>query len=91
MQDIFAVVFLTARGRHPPVDLGRYPWSLAVIAARPVYGWLLDRSGHGELLLLLGLALAIGVGAESFDQVGLKPDLGALVVGLTLATPPAGP
>ncbi|MDG2111090.1 MAG: cation:proton antiporter [Actinomycetota bacterium] len=64
---------------------------LAVIAARPVYAWFIDRSGHGELLLLLGLALAIGVGAETFDQVGLKPDLGALVVGLTLASHPRAP
>ena len=43
-------------------------------------------SGHGELLILLGFALAVGVGADAFDQVGLKPDLGALIVGLTLAT-----
>jgi hypothetical protein len=30
--------------------------------------------------------LAIAVGAEAFDQVGLKADLGALVVGVRLAT-----
>ena len=64
-----------------PPSIWAVPVAIAVVAAKPVYGWLLDRSGHGELLLLLGLALAIGVGAESFDQVGLKPDLGALVVG----------
>ncbi len=85
VQDIFAVVFLTVAVDEPPS-----PWAIpvvaGVIAARPIYGWLLDRSGHGELLLLLGLALAIGVGAESFEQVGLKPDLGALVVGLALAS-----
>jgi glutathione-regulated potassium-efflux system ancillary protein KefC len=90
VQDIFAVVFLTAAVDTPP-SIWAIPVVLAVIAARPVYAWFIDRSGHGELLLLLGLALAIGVGAESFDQVGLKPDLGALVVGLTLASHPRAP
>ncbi|NNE74866.1 MAG: cation:proton antiporter [Acidimicrobiales bacterium] len=87
VQDIFAVVFLTIAVDTPP-SIWAVPVVAAVVAAKPLYGWLLDRSGHGELLLLLGLALAIGVGAESFDQVGLKADLGALVVGLTLASHP---
>lgn len=90
VQDIFAVVFLTVAVDTPP-SLWAIPVVLAVIAARPVYAWFIDRSGHGELLLLLGLALAVGVGAETFDQVGLKPDLGALVVGLTLAGLPRAP
>ena len=85
VQDIFAVIFLTVAVDTPP-SLWAVPVVVAIVAARPIYGWLLDRSGHGELLLLLGLALAIGLGAESFDQVGLKPDLGALVIGLTLST-----
>jgi len=85
VQDIFAVVFLTLAVDSPP-SLWAIPVVVAVVAARPIYGWLLDRSGHGELLLLLGLALAVGLGAESFDQVGLKADLGALIVGLTLST-----
>ena len=50
-----------------------------------MYGWMLDRTGHGELLILFGFFLAIGVGAGAFDLVGLKPDLGALAIGLTLA------
>lgn len=90
VQDIFAVVFLTVAVDTPP-SIWAIPVVLAVIAARPVYAWFIDRSGHGELLLLLGLALAVGVGAETFDQVGLKPDLGALVVGLTLASHPRAP
>ncbi len=85
VQDIFAVMFLTLAVDTPP-SIWAVPVVVAVVAARPMYGWLLDRSGHGELLLLLGLALAVGVGAEAFDLVGLKPDLGALVVGLTLAS-----
>jgi predicted Kef-type K+ transport protein len=84
VQDIFAVVFLTLAVDTPP-SIWAIPVVIAVVAAKPIYGWLLDRSGHGELLLLLGLALAVGLGAETFEQVGLKADLGALVVGLTLA------
>ncbi len=87
IQDIFAVIFLTAAVDSPP-SIWAIPVVIAVLAARPIYAWLLDRAGHGELLLLLGLALAIGVGAEAFDQVGLKADLGALLVGLTLANHP---
>lgn len=84
IQDIFAVVFLVFSSGEVP-SLWAIPVVVAVIAARPFYGWLLDRSGHGELLVLLGFFLAIGIGAGAFDLVGLKPDLGALVVGLTLA------
>ncbi|MDJ0955174.1 MAG: cation:proton antiporter [Acidimicrobiia bacterium] len=84
VQDIFAVIFLTVAVDEPP-SLWAIPMVIAVIAARPLYGWLLDRAGHGELLILLGLCLAVGVGAETFELVGLKADLGALIVGLTLA------
>ena len=37
---------------------------------------------------MFGFLLAIGVGAGSFELVGLKADLGAIVVGLTLASHP---
>jgi predicted Kef-type K+ transport protein len=90
IQDIFAVMFLTLAVDKPP-SIWAVPVAIGVLAARPLYGWLLDRAGHGELLLLFGLALAVGIGAESFSQVGLKPDLGALLVGLTLANHPRAP
>ncbi|MGB5758837.1 MAG: cation:proton antiporter [Acidimicrobiales bacterium] len=87
VQDIFAVVFLTFAVDRTP-SWWAIPVVVGVVAAKPVYGWLLDRSGRGELQVLLGLTLAIAVGAEAFEQVGLKPDLGALVVGVRLATHP---
>ena len=87
VQDIYAVVFLTLAVDEPP-SLWAVPVVIAVIAAGPVYGWLLARCGHGELQLLFGIGLAIAVGAEAFDQVGLKPDLGALIVGVRLANHP---
>jgi predicted Kef-type K+ transport protein len=84
VQDLVAVVFLTASAGELP-SLWAVPAVAAVLAARPVYGWLLDRVGHGELLTLLGFFLAIGVGARLFEEVGLKADLGALLVGVMLA------
>jgi len=84
VQDIFAVLFLTVAVDEPP-SLWAIPMVALVIGARPLYAWMLDRAGHGELLILLGLCLAVGAGAETFQLVGLKPDLGALIVGLSLA------
>ena len=87
IQDVFAVGYLAFTAGEPPS-----PWAPAVVAGilllRPIYGWLLTHTGHRELLPLLGVALAAGVGAAGFDAVGLKPDLGALVVGIALAGHP---
>ena len=61
---------------------------IAIIALRPVYGWFLARTGHGELLVLFGFALAVGVGAGGFHLVGLEPELGALVAGIVVSSDP---
>ncbi len=86
MQDVFAVAFLVAVGGLPS------PWASPVIggvgAARPLWHWLVAQSGYEELLLLLGLVLALGVGAAAFEAVEVKPDLGALLVGMLLASHP---
>jgi predicted Kef-type K+ transport protein len=87
MQDIFAVVFITAStGKIPS------PWAILLIALlfllRPLLMLLKKRSGHGELLILCGLFLALVVGAASFEMVRLKADLGALIVGMLLAGHP---
>ncbi|GAA4881769.1 cation:proton antiporter family protein [Ferrimonas pelagia] len=83
MQDLFAVVYLTAsKGEMPSV------WAFGLLALpllRPLFYRLLDRVGHGEMLVLFGLAMALAPGAALFELVGLKPDLGALVMGLLLA------
>lgn len=85
MQDVLAVGFLVAVGGVPSV------WAIpvvgAIILARPLWHWLLSRTGYEELLLLLGLVLAFGA-AAAFEAVGVKPDLGALVAGMLLATHP---
>jgi len=87
LQDIFAVAFLVlAEGKWPS------PWAIIIIPAfvllRPIAGWFLDHSGHGEVLVLLGFTLAVGIGAGMFELLGMKPDLGALVAGLLLSGHP---
>ncbi len=87
MQDIFAVVFITASTGKVPS-----PWAILLIGLlfllRPLLMVLMKRSGHGELLILCGLFLALVVGAASFEIVRLKADLGALIVGMLLAGHP---
>lgn len=86
MQDLFAVLFLSvSNGKLPEI------WALSVLALpllRPVLFRLLDMAGRGELFILCGLFIALGVGAEGFALVGLKSDLGALAVGVLIASHP---
>ncbi|WP_434927968.1 cation:proton antiporter domain-containing protein [Shewanella sp. HL-SH8] len=83
MQDIFAVVFLTiSKGDVPSI------WALGLLLlpfARPLIYKVFDKVGHSEMLVLFGLVMALVVGAWLFEAVGLKPDLGALIIGILLA------
>ncbi len=84
IQDIFAVIFLTMAAVQIPS-----PWAFALfglIFLKPILGSLLDRVGHGELVPLFGLFAAVVLGAGTFELVGLKPDLGALVFGAMMAS-----
>jgi predicted Kef-type K+ transport protein len=85
MQDLVAVVFLAAsKGQIPS------PWALALVGlipARRVLKWLMERCGHGELLLLLGVLMTFG-GFGLFEVVRLKGDLGALIFGMLVADQP---
>ena len=85
MQDLAAVIFLA-------VSIGKLPslWALLLfllIPLRPLFHHLLKITGHGELLILYGLLLALG-GAELFELGGVKDDLGALIMGVLIATHP---
>jgi predicted Kef-type K+ transport protein len=88
MQDVFAVVFLAvSEGKYPTV------WALLVFLlllplVRKLIYKLLDSAGHGELLVLSGLFFALGAGYEFFAAVGLKGDLGALILGVVIANHP---
>ncbi|MCK6262192.1 cation:proton antiporter [Vibrio sp. ZSDE26] len=83
MQDIFAVIFLT-------VSTGKIPewYAIALFALpflRPLIYRLLDKVGHGEMLVLCGIFICLVLGAGLFDLVGIKADLGALLIGMLLA------
>jgi hypothetical protein len=85
MQDLFAVVFLTVSAGKIPS-----PWALTLLVLVPfrhVLMGLMDKLGHGELLILYGLLLALG-GAALFEAVGMKADLGALSLGVLVAQHP---
>lgn len=87
IQDVVAVIYLTlSTGKVPSI------WALLVIAlipfARKILQAMLTRVGHGELMVLFGLFLALIAGAHTFEVVNLKPDLGALVLGMLMAPHP---
>lgn len=83
MQDIFAVLFQTAStGKLPSI------WAvglLLLIPLAPLIRRLLNRLGHGEMQVLFGFLVALVLGYQLFELVGVKGDLGALVVGMLLA------
>jgi predicted Kef-type K+ transport protein len=86
MQDLVAVVYLAfSEAQYPSI------WALTLLAlpfARVFLNKLLHFVGHGELLILTGLALATIVGYSYFHAIGIKGDLGALVLGALLANHP---
>ncbi|MBQ1782948.1 MAG: cation:proton antiporter [Gammaproteobacteria bacterium] len=86
MQDVLAVIYLSSASGHPPSA-----WALALpllYFTRPLLYALLNRAGHNELLIIGGLALALLPGAALFTELGMKADLGALVIGMLLAGHP---
>lgn len=86
VQDVVAVVLITLGGSGSVS-----PWAFALLGlplVRPLLARLIHLSGHGELLVLLGLLLALDVGGVTFESVGLSSELGALVLGALLADHP---
>jgi predicted Kef-type K+ transport protein len=85
VQDIVAVLFIAmSMGKLPsPLALGL----IALIPLRFLLYRILDKVGHGELLILFGVTLAL-VGADIFELVGIKADVGALVFGMLFAYHP---
>jgi predicted Kef-type K+ transport protein len=85
IQDLVAVGFLViATGVLPS------PWAVLLLLLpliRPLLDKILAATGHGELLPLAGLMLALGAYAL-FELVSVKGDFGALIVGMVVATSP---
>jgi predicted Kef-type K+ transport protein len=85
MQDIAAVVFLALSTNKLPSI-----WAFSLILLIPfrfILHALLKSVGRGELLILYGFILAMG-GAEIFELVAMKGDLGALIFGMLIANHP---
>jgi predicted Kef-type K+ transport protein len=86
MQDLIALLVMSLAAGQTPSQ-----WALIVFGLpllRPVLFKLMDASGHDELLVLLGLLLALVIGGLGFESVGLSSELGALVFGAMLASHP---
>lgn len=86
IQDLVAVLYLGASiAKIPSV------WAIVLIAciliSRPLFIKLSTSAGHGELLLLFGLVMALG-GSVLFQWVDMKGDLGSLFFGILLANTP---
>ncbi|MFP4603119.1 MAG: cation:proton antiporter [Halochromatium sp.] len=85
IQDLAAVFFLAfSAGKIPTL------WALSLLLllpARRLLHWLLSHAGHGELLVLLGLTLALGT-SQWFEAVQMKGDLGAILIGVMVANHP---
>jgi predicted Kef-type K+ transport protein len=85
MQDVVAVLFLVfSTGKIPS------PWAFALLGLpliRPVLTWVMERSGHGEVLVLYGFFVGF-LGSWVFELVDIKADLGALTFGVLLAHHP---
>jgi len=83
MQDLFAVFFLAA-------TMGKVPsaWALLLLCLfplRPLFIAILNRCGHGELLILFGLFMSLVLAGVGFPLVGVKADLGAIFLGALIA------
>ncbi|WP_425093639.1 cation:proton antiporter [Tropicimonas sp. S265A] len=86
VQDVIALVVLAIfSGKLPG------PWALLIFATpllRPLLFRMLDLAGHDEVLVIAGMMLSLVVGGVGFELIGLKGEIGALVMGLLLSTHP---
>lgn len=82
LQDLVAVIYLVFSAEVLPSI-----WAFALLGLpllRPLLLYILRAAGHGELVALFGMAMALGT-AQLFDLVHLKAGLGALVMGVIFA------
>jgi len=82
LQDLFAIgllVWLGSKAVSPASLL-----LLAIPLSRPIVTRILERCGHSELMLLFGIASALGA-ASLAKYLGVSPELGALLAGVALA------
>lgn len=83
MQDLIAVVVLSIGNGVAPSPFAFL--LLGIFFIRPLAHRLLDVTGHGELVILYSLLLAVVLGGYGFEYFGLSSELGALLFGILLA------
>ncbi len=86
LQDVVAVGVLAAGEQVSPS-----PWALLLLAlplARTLLNRVVSVTGHGELLPLLGVLLAVAAGGYGFKELGLSAELGSLVLGAMVSGHP---
>lgn len=86
MQDIVAVVFLSAAHGTLPS-----PWALGLLLLVPalyLFFKRFNRMGRAEMQALFGIFMALVPGYALFEAVGLEGHLGALIMGMVLASHP---
>ncbi|MDZ7790852.1 MAG: cation:proton antiporter family protein [Xanthomonadales bacterium] len=84
IQDVLALGVLSIWGGQAPSIWAL--WILALPLLRPVLHWLLDITGRDELLVLMGMLLALVIGGMGFEAVGLSSEVGALLMGVLLSS-----
>jgi len=84
IQDIVALVVIAIWGGNTPSIWAL--WILALPLLRPLLHRLLDLSGHDEVLVLMGMLLALVVGGYAFQAVGVSGEIGALLMGVLVGS-----
>jgi predicted Kef-type K+ transport protein len=86
VQDIIALGVLAIWSGQAPNG-----WAVLVLALpvlRPVLHKVLDLAGHDEILVLMGMLLALVIGGYGFEAMGLSSEIGALAMGVLLSNHP---
>ncbi|SHL89967.1 cation:proton antiporter [Vreelandella subglaciescola] len=86
MQDLIALAVLSVYSGQTPSIWAL--WVLALPLLRPLFYWLMKVAAHDELLVLMGVVLAVAAGGMGFQAVGLSSEVGALAMGLVLSQHP---
>ncbi len=86
LQDVIALTVIALQGGQTPSIWAL--WILGLPLLRPVMHWLLNLSGHDELMVLMGMLLALVIGGMGFEVVGISPEIGALLMGVMLSNHP---
>lgn len=86
VQDIIALVVLAIWSGQSPNIYALLIFGLPLL--RPVLHKVLDLAGYDEILVLMGMLVALVVGGYGFEAMGLSSEIGALAMGVLLSNHP---